>query len=455
MTPADAGDAPPDVPEAAAVAGGDADDHGISRRDLLTGAAGAIGGALLSRVATAGAQGAAQGGRGAAAAAATVQQTIAQKAPIALPDPTKAPGMLTSAVGMRSPFVSPARAPVGVLAGSSLTPLQDLAGTITPADLHFERHHAGVPTIDPSKHTLIIHGLVERPMVFTLDDLKRFPYVSRVHFVECSGNGRSAFKNPKTETMTAQQAAGLSANSEWIGVPLSVLFNEVGAKPEATWFLAEGGDAALLTRSIPVEKAGEDAMVAWAQNGEALRPEQGFPMRLLLPGWEGNTNVKWLRRIELGTQPWMTRWETSVYTDPLANGTARQFSFVMDARSIITSPSHPRAIAKGSRNISGLAWTGRGVITRVEISTDGGKSWVDALLHPPVMPKAYTRFSIPWEWDGKPTILLSRATDETGYVQPTYERLVTARGPGTDYHANHIVGWRVAADGTVFFHGDT
>jgi sulfane dehydrogenase subunit SoxC len=178
-------------------------------------------------------------------------------------------------------------------------------------------------------------------------------------------------------------------------------------------------------------------------------------MRLLLPGWEGNTNVKWLRRLELGTEPWMTRWETSKYTDPLANGTARQFSFELDARSIITSPSHPQTIPNGSQNISGLAWTGRGKIRRVEVSTDGGKSWVDALLHPPVLDKSYTRFSVPWNWDGKPTVLLSRATDETGYVQPTRERIVAVRGAGTDYHTNHIMGWRVAGDGKVFFHGET
>lgn len=438
------------------------DERGITRRDLIAGAVGAAGGALVARVAPAGAQ--VRGPRAAAApgapptSSAAPQESVTQVVPTladVLPDPTKAPGLPTSALGARSPFVTPMRTPTGMLAGSSLTPLQDLAGTITPSDLHFERHHAGVPIIDPARHTLLIHGLVERPMVFTLEDLKRFPYVSRVHFVECAGNGRAAFRDPKNEALTPQRVAGLSANSEWIGVPLSVLFNEVGVRPEATWFLAEGGDAAVMTRSVPVAKAHDDAMIAWAQNGEPLRPAQGYPMRLLLPGWEGNANVKWLRRIELGTAPWMTRWETSVYTDPLANGTARQFSFVMDARSVITSPAHPRVITPGWRNVSGLAWSGRGEITRVEISTDGGRSWVDALLHPPVLPKAYTRFSIPWQWDGRETLLLSRATDETGYVQPTRERIVAVRGAGTDYHTNHIVGWRVASDGRVFFHGDT
>jgi sulfane dehydrogenase subunit SoxC len=234
-----------------------------------------------------------------------------------------------------------------------------------------------------------------------------------------------------------------------------VLFDEVGASRDAGWFLAEGGDASVMTRSIPMTKALNDAIVAWAQNGEPLRPAQGYPMRLLLPGWEGNANVKWLRRLELGAEPWMTRWETSKYTDPLANGTARQFSFEMDARSIITTPSHPGTVVKGWQNVSGLAWSGRGRIERVEVSTDGGRSWVDALLHPPVLTKAYTRFSVPWSWDGTAAVLVSRATDETGYVQPTRERIVAVRGAGTDYHLNHIVGWRVTPDGRVFFHGET
>ncbi len=446
----DAGAAPDDAPVHTA-ADGDAapGEPALSRRDLIAGAAGVVGGALLSRVGTLDAQGAPS--RVAAAPPAAPAPAGAG----VLADPTKMPGFPTSARGSRSPFVSPARTPVGEIAGSSLTPLQDMEGTITPSDLHFERHHAGVPTLDPSRHTLVIHGLVDRPSVFTLADIKRFPFVSRVHFVECAGNGRAVFRDPKNESATPQRAAGLSANSEWIGVPLRVLFAEVGARSNATWFLAEGGDACVMTRSIPVAKALDDALVVWAQNGEPLRPEQGYPMRLLLPGWEGNANVKWLRRIELGTEPWMTRWETSKYTDPLANGTARQFSFEMDARSIITSPAHPGSISKGWQNISGLAWSGRGTVTRVEVSTDSGRSWVDAVLHEPVLAKAYTRFSIPWSWDGSATTLLSRATDDSGYVQPTRERIVAVRGSGTDYHTNHIVGWRIGADGRVFFHGDT
>ena len=373
--------------------------------------------------------------------------------------PIRLLGAPTSAVGARAETVHAARTPTGQVTGSSLTPLQDLAGTITPSDLHFERHHAGVPSIDPAKHTLLVHGLVDRPMIFSLDEIKRFPQVTRVHFIECSGNGELAWRggvfgvpNPG---LTPQMVAGLTGNSEWTGVPLHVLFDEVGVKRDATWFLAEGGDACLLARSIPIAKARDDAMVVWAQNGEPIRPEQGFPLRLLLPGWEGSTNVKWLRRLEVGTQPWMTRWETATYTDPLLNGTARQFEFEMDARSIITSPAFPETIGQGWRRVSGLAWSGRGKIARVEVSTDGGGSWSDAALDEPVPPKAHTRFNHMWQWDGRETILLSRATDETGYVQPTRSELIRARGIGTLYHWNPIYGWKVAANGRVFFHGAT
>jgi sulfane dehydrogenase subunit SoxC len=204
-----------------------------------------------------------------------------------------------------------------------------------------------------------------------------------------------------------------------------------------------------------MEKGREDALIVWAQNGEPLRPEQGYPLRLLLPGWEGNANVKWLRRLELGTRPWMTRWETSKYTDPLSDGTARQFSFEMDAKSIITSPSHPMTIARGWRPVSGIAWSGRGKVERVEVSTDSGGTWDEATLHAPVLDKAHVRFTSMWKWDGAETILMSRATDETGYVQPTRAELIRARGIGTDYHTNQVYGWKVMPDGRVFFHGET
>jgi sulfane dehydrogenase subunit SoxC len=365
-------------------------------------------------------------------------------------------GAPTSAVGTRSPFAAPTgRTPVGNPVGSSLTPLHSLSGSITPSDLHFERHHAGVPTIDPSTHKLVIHGLVDRPLSLSVDDIRRFPQVTRVHFVECSGNSRPVWVSPSPE-MTPQRTDGLTSNSEWTGVPVATLFREAGAQSTATWFLAEGADACMMTRSVPMEKALDDALVVWAQNGEPLRPEQGFPLRLLLPGWEGNANVKWLQRLELGTQPWMTRWETSKYTDPLKDGTARIFSFVMDAKSIITSPSFPSKLAdKGWRSVSGVAWSGRGRITRVEVSADGGTTWHDAELQGTVHSKAHTRFAMMWNWEGSQAVLLSRATDETGYVQPTRKALMDARGTGTDYHNNAIRGWRVEPDGGVFFHWET
>ncbi|MEA3245203.1 MAG: sulfite dehydrogenase [Gemmatimonadota bacterium] len=413
-------------------------DRDLTRREVLAGAAGALGGAII-----AGLPGIAVAQRG--------EATALPPVPV---DPTKLQGAPTSAVGERSRFVTPSRAPVGEVTGSSLTPLQDLTGTITPADLHFERHHAGIPLIDPARHSLTIHGLVRRPLRLTVDEVKRFPQVTRIHFVECSGNSRGAYRDPKRDT-TPQKAAGMTAQSEWTGVPLRVLFAEVGAKPEATWFLAEGGDACVMTRSIPVAKAMDDALVVWAQNGEPLRPAQGFPLRLLLPGWEGNANVKWLRRIELGSEPWMTRWETSKYTDPLPNGTARQFSFELDAKSIITSPVFPDVITKGWWPVTGIAWSGRGRITRVEVSTDAGRRWYDAELQGTPLPKAHVRFTHPWRWEGGETILLSRATDETGYVQPTRKALIGVRGIGTDFHFNHVMGWRVPADGHVVFHGET
>ncbi len=288
--------------------------------------------------------------------------------------------------------------------------------------------------------------MVDRPLTFTLEDLKRFPAATRTCFLECSGN----FGGQREET-TPQDLCGLTSQTEWTGVMLSAIFNEVGAQPGATWFLAEGQDAAVMTRSIPVKEVLDEAMVVYAQNGEALRPEQGYPARLLLPGWEGNASVKWLRRVKLASQPFMTREETSKYTDPLADGTARQFSFVMDARSVITAPCYPQAIEKGWTEIRGIAWSGRGLIRRVDVSTDGGRTWKPATLQQPVLPKAHTRFRFPWQWDGRPTEILSRAVDETGYVQPEMSALQQARGRRTRYHLNPVTGWTIAADGHVRF----
>jgi sulfane dehydrogenase subunit SoxC len=378
---------------------------------------------------------------GAAAAALTTTDMSAQGE---RPGSATRPGRLPNELGTRSPAEQPKRLPSPT---SSRTPLQDLHGTITPADLHFERHHAGVAVVDPHSYRLLVHGLVDRPTTFTLDDLKRFPAISRICFLECSGN----FVRNNGEQTTPQALCGLTSQSEWTGVRLATILREVGARPQASWFLAEGQDAAQMTRSIPLKEVVQEAMIAYAQNGEALRPEQGYPARLLLPGWEGNANVKWLHRLELADQPFMTREETSRYTDPLADGTARQFSFVMDARSIITSPSYPQTVQPGWMEIRGIAWSGRGRIQRVEVSTDGGRIWSAAELQAPVLPKAHTRFRLLWRWDGKPAEILSRAIDETGYVQPEWPALLAARGRRTRYHLNPITGWKIGADGRVLF----
>ena len=416
-----------------------------SRREVLAGAVGtAVGTAAASTAAAAGAQ--QTGG----------PPTGDRRRPRAPEDPTSMQGRVPSPVGSRSAFETPERlVRVPEPSSSSRTPLQYLQGVVTPSDLHFERHHGGIPTIDPDRHELLVHGMVERPTVFRLADLKRFPAESRLRFLECSGNGGTAFQNRgRRRDMSPQEMDGLTSTSEWTGVPLKLVFREVGALRGASWFLAEATDAAVMTRSIPMEKAWDDAILAYAQNGEPLRPEQGYPLRLFLPGWEGNASVKWLRRLELSDRPFMTREETSKYTDPLPGGKARMFSFGMDAKSLLTFPTFPERLdGPGLWEIRGIAWTGRGRITRVEISTDGGESWEDSELQAPVLPKCHVRFRKLWRWDGRPATLMSRATDETGYVQPTREELWRARGSYTRYHYNQIRPWRVEADGRVFFAG--
>ncbi len=385
----------------------------------------------------------------AGAAAVVISQTakgqvIQKSIPVPDDDPTKKYGTPPGEVGTRSPFVKSVKKFSDI---SSRSPLQDFYGIITPSDLHFERHHGGVPAIDPEKHELLIHGMVEKPLIFKLADLKRFPSVSRIAFLECSGNFRTG-----KETLTPQEICGLTSQSEWTGVKLSTLFNEAGVKPSATWFLAEGGDAAVMTRSIPLRKGWDDAIVAYAQNGEPLRPEQGYPVRLFLPGWEGNTNVKWLRRLELSDQPYMTREETSKYTEGIKDGKIRMFSFDMDARSIITYPSYPQNIEKGWVEIQGLAWSGRGKVSWVDVSTDAGKNWHKASLQEPVLDKAHVRFRYLWHWNGETTEILSRVTDETGYTQPTLQQLVEARGTDMGgYHMNPVTAWQIRKDGQVLF----
>jgi sulfane dehydrogenase subunit SoxC len=377
-----------------------------------------------------------------------------QEAPAPRGEPWKVPGRIVSEVGSRAPGEDPRRlARAEALSSSSRSPLHELMGVITPSDLHFERHHGGVPDIAREDHELLVHGMVERPMTFRMADLMRYPQVSQIRFLECSGNGGGAYSRGRMPTqITVQALDGLLSTSEWVGVPVATILREVGVRPGASWILAEGADSAMLARSVPLDKVMDDALLAYGQNGEAMRPEQGYPLRLFLPGWEGNANVKWLRRIEVTDRPTYTREETSKYTDPLGDGTARRFSFTMDAKSVITFPSYPYALPdRGWWEIQGLAWSGRGRITRVEVSTDAGRSWVDAALQGPILPKSTVRFRHLFEWNGRETIVLSRATDETGYVQPTVHQLWEARGERTSYHQNHQRAWKIASTGEVTF----
>jgi sulfane dehydrogenase subunit SoxC len=333
--------------------------------------------------------------------------------------------------------------------GAARTPLHLLDGMITPNGVHFERSHSGIPDINPDTHQLLIHGLVKRSLIFTLDNLERYPRESRIAFLECGGNGQLLFQKEPVAA-GVQAIHGLASCAEWTGVRLSVLLQEAGVDPKAKWILAEGADAAGMSRSIPLAKAMDDALIALYQNGERVRPANGYPMRLLLPGYEGNMNVKWLRRLKLTEGPTMTKDETSKYTITLPGGKSLQFVLPQEGKSVITRPS-PGLIMKepGLYEISGLAWSGYGKITKVEVSTDGGKSWAKAALQLPVLSKALTRFRIPWRWNGGPAVLQSRATDETGYVQPTREKLIAARGNRTIYHCNAITTWGVSEKGEV------
>jgi sulfane dehydrogenase subunit SoxC len=332
------------------------------------------------------------------------------------------------------------------LSASSRSPLQDLDGIITPNGLFYERHHGGIPAIDPAQHRLMVHGLVERPMIFTMEDLRRFPSESRIHFLECSGN--PVYTKPYGKT--ASDIVGLVSCAEWTGVSLKTVLQEAGLQQNAKWVVAEGADAAALTRSVPIEKCLEDAMLVYSQNGERLRPQQGYPLRLLLPGFEGNMNVKWLRRLRVAAEPAYSREETSKYTDLMPDGTAREFTFYMEAKSIITRPSGgQRLSAPGFHEITGIAWSGHGKIKRVDVSVDGGKSWQAAALQDPVLTRALTRFRLPWQWDGQATVIQSRAIDETDYVQPTFAELLAVRGENSFYHNNAIQPWRIDENGQV------
>ncbi len=372
--------------------------------------------------------------------------------------PAREPGAPMSGRGERSEYVHLARLPEAgpglrnvdpADAINSKAPLDKLVGTITPTDLHYERSHSGVPDLDPAKHRLLIHGMVRKPLVLTVDDLKAMPAVSRIHFIECTGNGWENWKKADPN-LTVQNTHGLVSTNEWTGVPLRFLIDLVGKDRRSTWMLAEGGDGAAVDRSVPLsDEIMSDAMVAYGQNGEPLRPSNGFPIRLLMPGFEGNLNIKWLRRLKFGDQPWMTRWETARYTQLMANGKAMQFQLRMETNSVITSPSGTMEIRRGYNRITGLAWSGRGKIAKVEISTDGAKTWKQAQLNHPVLPKAQTRFQMDWVWNGKPTKIVSRSTDEKGNVQPDRKSVIDRMGENALFHYNGQQTWAVDAAGRV------
>jgi sulfane dehydrogenase subunit SoxC len=328
----------------------------------------------------------------------------------------------------------------------NFTPLHELDGIITPSGLCFERHHGGLAEINPADHRLMINGLVEKPLVFTMEDIKRMPRVNKIYFLECAANSGMEWRGAQLNG--CQFTHGMIHNVMYTGVPLKVILDEAGLKPNVKWLMLEGADAAGLNRSLPIQKALDDVLIAFAMNGEALRPEQGYPLRAVIPGWQGNLWVKWLRRIEAGDQPWETREETSKYTDLMPDGRSRKHTFVMDAKSVVTNPS-PQAPwkHKGRNVLTGVAWSGRGTIKRVDVSIDGGRNWQAARIDGPVLDKSMTRFYVDFDWNGQEMMVQSRAIDSTGYVQPSKDELRKVRGVNSIYHNNGIQTWLVRPDG--------
>ncbi len=404
-----------------------------------------------------------------AAALATVGAARAQTAPsvddsniVNLPDHTKSLGQGVAARGYGVPSVheqnlqrreSPGLTRVSQ-AGVSFAPLQGLFGIITPSGLHFERHHQGWWDIEPDKHRLMVNGsddtMLKKPMVFTMDDLMRLPSVSRMHFIECGANTGMEWGNVAVPTV--QYTHGMLSCSEFTGVPLKLLLDMCGADYKRGKFvLAEGADGSSMTRTIPLGliDSGE-VLVAYGQNGEMLRPENGYPLRLVVPGVQGVSWVKYLRRIELGDMPYATKDETIHYVDLLPDGQHRQYTSIQEVKSVITSPSGGQVLLdKGFHNITGLAWSGRGKVRKVDVSVDGGRNWKPARLEVPVLSKCLTRFNFDYSWDGKPALLLSRAVDETGHIQPTYSELRKVRGTRSIYHNNAIQTWLISENGEV------
>src|SRR6478735_1948822 len=384
------------------------------------------------------------------AAAAGGASTAAGAEPLPVPGWMKQPGAGFSAYGQPSRFeskvvrtIAPPANPATQGIGTARTPLQLLNGTITPNGLHFDRSHSGTPNIDPEQHRLLIHGLVKQPLVFTLEALSRYPMQSRITFIECAGNS-GALNTAQAQPGNAQAIHGLLSCAEWTGVRLATLLEEAGVEPSAKWVIAEGADAAAMSRSIPLAKAMDDVLVCLYQNGERVRPSNGYPVRLLVPGFEGNMNVKWLRRLKLTAEPAMTKDETSRYTVLLKDEKAWQFVFPMEVKSVITRPSPGLTLrGPGFYEISGQAWSGNGSVRQVDVSADGGRSWAPAALQGPILPKAPVRFRAAWQWNGGPAVLQSRATDDTGMVQPTRAQFAAERGLRGVYHYNAIASWRI------------
>ena len=378
----------------------------------------------------------------------------ARAEPLAVQPWMKVPGAGFSGYGQPSRFenkvvraIPPPPNPATQGVGPARTPLHMLDGIITPSGLHFERSHSGIPDIDPDQHRLVIHGLVKRPLVFTLEMLSRYPMQSRIAFIECAGNGM-LLNAPQPQQVGIAPLHGMIGCSEWTGVKLSTLLDEAGVEPSARWVIAEGADAAAMSRSIPLAKAMDDALVCLYQNGERVRPSNGYPVRLLVPGFEGNMNVKWLRRLKLTAGPAMTKDETSRYTILLKDEKAWQFVFPMEVKSVITRPA-PGITLKGAGfyEISGLAWSGNGSIRQVEVSADGGRSWAPAALQGPILRQAPVRFRAAWQWNGGPTVLQSRATDDTGMVQPTRAQFAAERGLRGAFHYNAVASWSIDEKG--------
>ncbi len=339
-------------------------------------------------------------------------------------------------------------------ASVSFAPLQSLFGIVTPSGLHFERHHQGWWDIDPSKHRLMVNGsderMLKKPLVFTLDEIMRLPSASRFHFIECGANTGMEWGN--VAVPTCQYTHGMVSCSEFTGVPLKILLDMAGVDYQrGRYVLAEGADGSSMTRTVPMEliESGE-VLVAYGQNGEMLRPENGYPLRLVVPGVQGVSWVKYLRRIEVGDQPYGSKDEAIHYIDLMPGGTHRQYSSTQECKSVVTTPSGGQVLLdKGYYQISGLAWSGRGKVAQVDVSVDGGRNWQRARLQQPVMDKCLTRFVLDWVWDGKPTLVQSRASDTTGYVQPNYRQLRAVRGTRSIYHNNAIQTWLVQESGEV------